>query len=354
MFDNDLLGGGTVIRPPSDIVEQYRRGQIIGAFLATPAADNLPSHLKAFARYQRDKARDELGRTTFNFETARKTGRWGAGAWRGKRAFLWKAWLQLDPTMGLFGAQLTGDCVSWGERCKQEVRRCVEIVTDGQREKYVKRQATCLLYSGRGHTGQGASPVGIANWATKCGILLEDAFVDTNGKRWDFSDYANYVKIGMQYGAGGMPQSIIQLTSKIRVVSQSNVRTLDAGCDLMLSGYPYSLGFSLDTANVGNPCSRLSGSTAHETCVVGFDDTELGRAMCKQSFGYEDTVIFYDQSWGNWNRLTNVPEEWKPLGQGMYMHSGRDHQRHLNEGEAMACSGGIDGFVADPIDNSLL
>lgn len=353
MFNNDLLGGVN-LRPPQDIPYLYRTGQIIGAMLATPAADNLPSHIRAFAAYQRDKARDELGRVNFNFETAPKIGTWGAGAWKGKRALLWKAWLALDPTKGLWGAQLRGDCTSWGERCKQEVRRCVEIVTDGQMEKYVKRQATCLIYSGRGHTGDGASPIGIANWAVRCGILLEDTFTDADGKVWDFSDYNTYNTIGARYGATGMPQSIIKLTSKNHVVSQSNVKTVDAGCDLMFRGYPYSIGFSLDTEPVGTPVSHLRGSTAHETCVVGFDDTDLGRSLCKASLGYEDTVIFYDQSWGNWNRLTDVPEEWKPLGQGMYMHSARDHQRHLNEGEAMACSGGILGFDASPISNVLL
>jgi hypothetical protein len=354
MFSHDLLGGGTIIRPPQDIVQAYRTGQIMGAFLATPAADNLPSHIKAFARYERDRARDELGRTEFNFETAKKYGNWGAGEWKGKRALLYKAWIILDILKALFGAQLTGDCVSWGERCKQDTRRAVEIVTEGQMETYLKRQATCLLYSGRGHTGEGASPVGIANWATKCGILLEDQFTDTSGKKWDFSEYSNYVRIGMQSGRTGMPKAIIDITKKNRVISQSNVRSTDALCDLLFRGYPTSVGFSLDTANVGNPVSRLRGSTAHETCIVGYDDTELGRAMVKKSLGYEDTAIFYDQSWGNWNKLTDVPEEWKPLGQGMYIHSARDCQRHLNEGEAMACTGGIDGFAAEPISHILL
>lgn len=349
MINNDLFGGGVVLRPPQDLPRLYRSGEIIGAYLAE--ADNLPSHIRSFARYQRDQARAEL--PAFNFETAPKRGNWKAGAYKNNRALLWKAWLALDPVKGLSGAQLTGDCVSWGERCKQEVRRCVEILTLGEREGYVKRQATCLLYSGRGHTGEGASPLGIANWATKCGILLEDVFVDANGKRWDFTDYQSYVNLGIQYGRTGLPASITSITSKNRVISQSNVRTKEASADLLFNGYSVSLGFSLDTANVGNPVSKLSGRTAHETCVVGYDDTDLAHAICKRCLGYEDMLFFYDQSWGPWNRITELPEEWKPWGQGMYIHSGRDHQRHLDEQEATACGGSIVGFQATPLDNLL-
>jgi hypothetical protein len=354
IVNHDLLGGIFQIRSPQEIVQAYHTGKMMGAFLADPAMDNLPSHIRAFARYQHDQARDEIGRSHFNFETAKKYGAWGAGAWKGQRAFLWKAWIILDQKKALRGAQLTGDCTSWGERCKQETRRAVEIVTDGVPEKYVARQATCLIYSGRGHTGQGASPIGIANWAVKCGILPEGTFTDANGKVWDFSDYNAYVNYGIKYGATGMPQSIIQITKKAHVVSQSLVTTTDALFDLLLRGYPTSVGFSRATASTGNPVSRFQGSTSHETCFIGFDDTDVGREMVKQSLGYEDTAVMLDQSWGNWNRLTNVPQEWQPISEGMYVHSARDAQLLLNERAAMACTGGIDGFAADPIDNRLL
>lgn len=334
--------------PVDDLIQAYRRRQIIGAFLDSP---ELPSDVRRRARYERDQAMRELPAP--DFASAPKTN-WKAGEWKGKRAFLWKSWIALDPTMGLFGAQLTGDCVSWGERCKQDTMRCVDIQTKGKRFDYVKRQATCLLYSGRGHTGAGASPAGIANWSTKCGILLEvPDFKDSAGKNWDFSEYRNYVQVGMQYGRSGMPKAIIDVTAKNRVVSQSNVKTIEELCDLLINGKATSVGFSLDTAPAGNPISKLKGSTAHQTCIVGYDDTELGRAMVKKSLGYEDTAIFYDQSWGNWNKLTDVPEEWKPLGEGMYIHSGRDCQRHLNEREAFAASDVV-GFEGKKINNLLL
>jgi hypothetical protein len=360
---NDLFGvSGVQLRPVQDIPALYRSGKIMGAFLATPALDVMPSHIRRFAQYQRDQARSDWGRETFDFATAKKFGTdgpegflWGAGAWKGKRALLWKAWMIIDPARGTKGAQLTGDCCSWGERCKQDTRRAVQIVTEGQLDEYILRQATCLIYSGRGHTGGGASPAGIANWATKCGILLEDpAFVDAAGKTWDFSSYQNYVNLGVRYGATGMPRSIIDITSKNRVVSQSNVRTTDALFDLLLSGRAASVGFSRNTASTGNPVSRFQGSTAHQTCFVGFDDTDVGRAAVKASLGYEDTAVMLDQSWGpGWNHLTNIPDEWQPISEGMYVHSARDAQLLLNEGECFVAND-LEGFVAKHISNKLL
>ena len=151
-----------------------------------------------------------------------------------------------------------------------------------------------------------------------------------------------------------MPQAIRDITSKNHVTSQSFVKTIEELCDLFYNGYPTSVGFSLDTASSGNPVSRLSGRTAHQTCMVGFDDTDVGRAAVKKSLGYEDTAVMYDQSWGNWNRVTDIPPEWQPWGEGMYVHSARDCQRHLNEGEAITCSGGVLGFEGSPINNLLI
>lgn len=342
MTDNLLI-------PTPDLVRGYQTGKIIGAYIDS---DRLPSHIRKLARYQQDAFKREAPHPLF--ETAPKKG-WKAGEWKGKRAFLWHFWLKADPEKALWGAQVTGDCVSWGERCKQDIRRCVEFLLKGEREVYLRRQATCLLYSGRGHTGQGASPSGIANWALRCGILLEDpAFKDSTGKAWDFSDYQTYVRHGMSYGRGGMPQAVIDVTSKNKVLGQSLVRDTEQLCDLLYNGYAVSKGFSLGTASSGNPVSRISGTTAHQTCIVGFDDTPEARAKCKASLGYEDTVIFSDQSWGNWNQVTGRLPEWEPWGQGMYIHSARDEQRFLNEREAYATTGSIEGFVGTPIDNLLI
>lgn len=334
--------------PTYDLPQAYRRGDIIGAFMDT---DTQPSHLRKIARRAHDEARNDLS-GYYRFATAPKQN-WTAGTWKGKRALLWKSWSTLDRLMALMGAQLTGDCVSWGERCKQEIRRSVEIL-NGEREAYKKRQATCLLYAGRGHTGDGASPIGIANYATKCGILLEDKFIDADGKTWDFSEYSNYVNLGIRYGRTGFPRSVLDITSKNRVLGSSKVESTDELFDLMINGYASSVGFSIDTAPEGNPVSRFHGTTAHETCFVGFDDTPEARYLCKQSLGYEDTVVMLDQSWGNWNRVTNIPEIWQPWGQGMYCHSARDAQKLIDEGETMTTTGSIDGFKATPINNLLI
>lgn len=341
MINNLLL-------PTNELVTQYRSGQLIGAYMD---ADHLPTDIRKQARYEQSEFKND--QPFPRFDAAPKT--FVAEDWKGKKAHLWKFWIQADPSKGLMGAQVTGDCVSWGERGKQDVRRCVEFLMLGERERYIERQATCLIYSGRGHTGQGASGSGLANWATKCGILLEVSdFKDSQGKTYDFSNYRDYVNMGIRYGRTGLPKEIIDVTSKNRVVGQSKVRTTNELCDLMLNGYAASVAFSLDTSSRGDPVSRLSGRTAHQTCMVGFDDTDLAHQVCKRSLGYEDTLIFYDQSWGKWNTITNLPEEWKPWGEGMYIHSARDAQRHINEGECIVCTDSILGFKATDIDNLLI
>lgn len=335
--------------PTPELVKLYQSGKILGAYVDS---DRLPSHVRRLARYHQDAFKREVKNPLF--ETAPKAN-WKAGEWKGKRCLLWHCWKKVDPEKALWGAQITGDCVSWGERCKLETRRCVEFLLHGEREQYLRRQATCLLYSGRGHTGQGASPSRIAQWATRCGILLEDpAFRDSSGKVWDFSDYQTYVRYGMSYGRTGMPQAIIDVTSKNRPLGASLVTGTDQLCDLFWNGYPTSAGFSLGTASSGNPVSRISGTTAHQTCMVGMDDTPEARYKCKQSMGYEDTLIFWDQSWGDWNRVTDRLPEWEPWGQGMYVHSARDTQRFLNEREAYTTTGSIEGFVGNPVNNLLI
>lgn len=339
-----------MLLPVDDVVRAYKSGDLIGAFIDSPV---LPSHLRKIASYNNDLLDDEVGHNNVNFESALKTN-WKAGEWKGKCAYLWHYWVALDKSKALVGAQATGDCVSWGERCKQEIRRCVEMLQKGEREVYKSRQATCLIYAGRGHTGAGASPAGLANYATKCGILLEAPLTDSSGKQWDFTDYANYVREGMNRGRTGFPQAVLDITSKNRATGLARVRAIDELCDLMWNGYPASVGFSLDSSNKGNPVSRLSGSTAHQTCMVGFDDTPEARAICKQSMGYEDTIIFYDQSWGNWNSVNNRLAKWEPWGQGMYCHSSRDAQRHIKENECFTTTGSIIGFVGNPVDNLLI
>lgn len=334
--------------PTYDLPRAYRRGDIIGAIMDSEVQ---PPHLRRFARWMRDQAKAEMPH--YLFATAPKSN-WAAGLWRGKRAMLYKAWSALDREKALMGAQLTGDCTSWGERCKQDIRRSVEILVDGELEEYTARQATCAIYAGRGHTGQGASPIGVANYAMQCGILPEILFTDTNGKKWDFRNYQNYVNIGINYGRTGLPRSILDITSKNAVLGNSLVETIEELCDLLYNGYASSIGFSIDTAPEGDPVSRFNGTTAHETCIVGYDDTPEGRAACKRSLGYEDTVIMFDQSWGKWNRVTNVLPEWEPLGEGMYFHSARDAQRLLNEKECTTTTGSINGFKGTPLDNLLV
>lgn len=262
------------------------------------------------------------------------------GSGEGKLCVPYQFYLRTDPEKAMKGAQKTGDCVSWGIRTASDITRIYEIIKLGQRESYVCRQATCLIYSGRRHTGAGADPVGLSKWHVDTGFLLEQSFKDSAGKDWDFSNYADYVGLGMKYGRSGLPSEIIDVTKKHRMNVTTRVTDMKALKDLLYNGYGAHCGSGIGVSSKGDPLSRLSGSWAHDMSIVGYDDTRKHFNFC---------VYFWDQSWGNWNSVSNIPEEWKPWGEGMFALSEDDTWRAVRQGGTMVFSD-ANGFPGRKID----
>lgn len=52
--------------------------------------------------------------------------------------------------------------------------------------------------------------------------------------------------------------------------------------------------------------------------ICGFDSTE--------EF-FKGTIFGWDQSWGKWNSLTNVPSEWMPVPEGAFFLDEASTQR---------------------------
>lgn len=322
--------------PVGELVTKYLSGEIIGCYLDH---EGLPEDIRRSARYERAAFMAEEPRPLFATAPKDLT---IVGSGKGKFCPIWHKYLKADPAKAMFGAQYTGDCVSWGGRCASDITRCWEIWALGEAEQYIVRQATAMMYAARGHTGQGADPAAISRAHVRDGVLLEQVYLD--GK-WDFTDYNKYVRIGMSYGRSGLPEELKEITRKNKMETTSVVDGAEEWMDALWNGYGIHYGFSAAVSSSGNPISRLSGRTAHDVACVGYDDSP----EAIEAFG--ETVFFFDQSWGNWNTVTNIPERWKPWGQGMYALLKSSVQRQGMYGH---CFSKFQGFPSQPFDNLLI
>jgi hypothetical protein len=337
-IDNDIIKNSS----PAGLHHLYRLGLVNGVILDT---EKTPYPYRQFAKYNFDYLKDnqEDGQSII-FEDTKYYGKI-KGDGKGKRILNQSAYLKIDPKKSSFGAQSTGDCVSWAIRDAIDQLRCNRILA-GMWEAYIERQATCGIYSGRGHTGQGADPVGLSRWAVQIGVLLEIVY-ETSKEKYDFRSYDDYVRWGMSRGRSGIPDDLLAETQKHKVGGYKVVATTDALLDLMANGMTAHCGSDLGVASFGNPISKRSGSWSHDMNVAGVDDTD----WCKDKFNTR--VWIWNQSWGNWNTVENIPDEWKPWGQGQFALSDKDPQWAVNDGGTVVFFDGA-FFNAEPLDNKII
>lgn len=331
--DNDLLGPNP---SPAALYNAYLGGRLHGVIVDDPG---LPWYVRRAARYEADALQGLRGDSLVWEESVAYAAIQGLGS--GKRVMQWHDYLRIDPVKAMKGAQATGDCVSWSIRDARDRLRCL-VIAAGKLFAYITRQATCGIYSGRGHTGQGASPTRLSQWAVKIGTLLEQLYLD--GK-YDFRSYSDYVRWGMSRGRVGMPDDLLELTKPYTDERTFVVTTWQGMIDAMAAGYTVHCGSNMGVSSYGNPVSRLSGSWAHDMSVPGYDSTK--------EF-VKDEVVFFDQSWGNWNKVENLPDAWKPWGEGMFCITRSDFERRaLSAGGTCVFVPGK-YFPADPINNLLI
>tara|TARA_A100001391_G_scaffold14169_1_gene8231 strand:- start:1149 stop:2243 length:1095 start_codon:yes stop_codon:yes gene_type:complete len=314
----------------------YNTGALIGA-----VTDNqeLPSDLRQFARNCRDEFRAEVGVNQYRFATATGTGAMHQD-WKGKLCLAHLPAMRMD-RMSYREAQLTGDCVAVAMRSMRDKARIFDIAERDLPYDYVKRSATADLYAMRGHTGAGASPSRIANAATKIGILLETEITSPDGEVWDFRDYKSYYKLGMRYGRTGLPTWIYDLNADKGPKQAAECQTLDEVLTALWNGCGVGLGSSMGVSKNGGKdgvafLSGLSGSWQHEMQMLFFDD--------RRKY-HRDTLIGWDQTWGNWNNITEAdwPDEYGPKPEGAYVLTATDSMKHVRGGECHAFSDSI-GF----------
>jgi len=337
-IDNNIIKNAS----PQKLHNLYRLGYINGVILDI---EKVPWNFRKFAKYNFDFLKDnqEDNQSIIFEDTSYYSKIRGAGS--GRRVLNHLAYLQIDPQKAMRGAQSTGDCVSWGTRGALDELRCNKIAK-GAWEAYIARQATCGIYSGRGHTGEGADSVQLSAWAVKIGTLLEIKY-DIGNNHYDFTNYDDYVSWGMSRGRVGMPQDLLEKTQPYTAGNYKVVATTDALADALAAGGSAHCGSGIGVSSVGDPISRLSGSWSHDMNIVGFDDTD----ECKAKFG--GRIWLWDQSWGDWNNVTNIPDWWKPWGQGMFALTDKSTQVAVSDGGTVVF---FDGkwFDAQPIENKII
>ena len=337
-INNDIIRQAT----PKGLHNLYKLGMLNGVILDT---DITPYPYKEFARYNfhflRDNQKDGqsiIFEDTKYYSQIRDSG-------KGKRVNHAINYLRIDPNKAGKSRQVTGDCVSMAIRNALDQLRCNKIV-NGAWEAYIARQATCGIYSGRGHTGQGADPVGLSDYAIEIGTILEIIYETSKGK-YDFKDYDTYVEWGMSRGRVGVPQDLLEQTKPYTAGGYKIVATTDALLDLMVNGQTAHCGSNLGFASYGNPIHKRSGSWSHDMNLSMADDTD----ECKEKFG--SRVFAFEQEWGNWCTTENVPDFWKPYCQGTFFVLDKDLQRGVDEGGTVTFLEGK-WFNAEPITNKII
>jgi hypothetical protein len=307
---------------------QLRRiydGGFIGCYVDDP---ELPMHYRRVARYGRAQLLEQLLMPKVEDFASEIE-----GVGDGQLATPWHAYLNIDPAEAMKGNQLTGDCTSWATRCAVDIERCCAILA-GESEDYIAQLATAIVYGNRGHGGQGMSVARAAQGMKDNGLAIETEYLDG---RYDFRNYKDYYQLGMKWGRRGIPADLLEITRKNRVKTISSVNTLEAVRDLTQTGRAVSVGSMIGVASTGDPVSRLKGSWSHAMTIVGHDS----RPETVRKFG--SRLYFWDQSWGDWNRLTGLLPEWGDFGQGMFVLNERDTWKAVRSGDCWTFTE-TDGF----------
>lgn len=279
-IDNNIMKFAT----PKQIHSAYKLGYVNGVLLNT---DKTPYAYRQFAKYNFDylKANQEDNQSII-FEDTKYYGKI-KGSSKGKRILQYKAGMEINPNI-YKGSQLLGDCVSWAIRAALDTLRCLNI-KNGKWEDYITRQATCGIYTGRGHNSDGADPVGLSAYAVKIGTLLEQVY-KTDKNTYDFTDYKKYANWGASRGRSGMPADLLPLTKPYTAAGYKVIATTDGIADAMEAGCTVQMGSMLSFGDYGDPIApRTREGWSHSMNIAGFDDT--------REF-YKDRVWMIENSWG--------------------------------------------------------
>lgn len=318
---------GDALLSTAELVSAYCSGEMIGAITTD---GDLPWYAKRAAQYDEAACIDLLGGEKVAIYEESELGepnRYGADIAPVDHHYQWLDYLFEDPEKAMKGRQLTGDCTSWMVRLMLQLLR-LERMKAGHQEIYKERLATAGYYANRGHNGQGSNPMRQCTYAAQIGYVFEIVYGS-----YDLRNYDSYYRLGMNWGRSGVPSSITEVTAQHKPGKPKLIRSLAGYLDAAGKKYPIGLGSSLGAASVGDPISAVSGSWNHAMGDSGFDNSDWARDTFRLGSG--DFLIFKDQSWGNWNRVSNLPDRWKPWPEGQFVMRAKSIERYITGGECI-------------------
>jgi hypothetical protein len=220
-------------------------------------------------------------------------------------------------------AQTTGDCTSHGGRNASDISRAVEIHQKGELEEWVARGATEIIYSYRGHTGQGMNVGRSIDWLTKFGLMVRKDYGFINLSRYNSS-------IGASLGRTGPTKQMREEAAKHPVQYYARIRNVEQARAALAAGYGITCGSGYGNNGTRDKygIARWSGGWNHCMAWGGF-------------WNWKDLYFLVLNSWGKWNR-GGMPE-WGPIPGGSFLIPSGDAKRMIQTGECWAV-GDFKGF----------
>jgi hypothetical protein len=240
--------------------------------------------------------------------------------WKDQRAVHWNWYLELDPQRSLRGSQDYGNCTAWSLREIVGCEWATDIKARGEAQEYTRRPGTAVPYASRGHGGQGSALSTLVNVVHRKGVQVEQVYCD--GKYDLSTESADEAAGNRRFGMNGPPTCILDEIAEDRIEQVSHVPDPEAALDVLAAGHFCFHGSTLTGQSSGDPVSGIRTIGGHAQAVIGYDDTDEFREWYREKTGrvLTEAVVIHDQSWGQWNQLTNWPEHlWGVKPQGAWV-----------------------------------
>jgi hypothetical protein len=244
---------------------------------------------------------------------------------KGKLSLPFLSYLKFDK--GAFSERQTdSDCVSHSIRNVCDVSRAVEIDVKKQKESWVARGATEIIYLQRGHSGAGMSCARGVDFVTRTGgVLVRKNYSGVV----DLSKYNS--RIGSNRDGRGASEKILKLAQKHQMKTASLIKNVDEAIDAIANGYAVSICSSYGFSNKRdkNGFCKRQGTWMHALSLIGIDDYS----------NHKGAVIA--NSWGAW--CSGGDPEWGKLPIGCFMITYENLAGMIGQNGSYAISN-FDGF----------
>lgn len=244
---------------------------------------------------------------------------------KGKLSLPFLSYLKLDK--GAFSERQTdSDCVSHSIRNVCDVSRSVEIDILNEKESWIARGATEIIYLNRGHSGAGMSCARGVDFVTRIGGVLV---------RKNYSGVVDLTKYDSRIGANrdgrGASDKLLKIAQKNQMQTASLVRSVDEAIDSIANGYAVTICSNYGFTNIRdkNGFCKKQGNWAHALSLIGVDDYSK----------HKGAVIA--NSWGAW--CSGGDPEWGKLPVGCFMITFEDLAGMIASNGAYAISN-FNGF----------